>query len=246
MAIFLVQLADLLLEELQLLQHHLQKPSVHGLEVRAGTERITQLFRCGAQLSIGQSGQSCRIGFSVSRAFSMRWALRPSRSETRLDNLMWASSRRDSNWFCSRTRSRVNWYFRRVTVRHKRCSASGTKLRVNSRATSRFTKRSASGKSLLRPCRPRLDCASAKCSVPDLRRAPSRFSRIGFQYLSSASHTGFQYCAVDSMTTSSASCSTSHAASVRSCSGLLPNIRRSNRNSPSTSTSDTTTANTFL
>src|ERR1700758_216032 len=65
----------------------------------------------------------------------MRWALAPSMSETRLDNLIWASSRRDSNWFCSRTRSRVNWYFRRVTVRHRRCSESGTKLRVNSRAT---------------------------------------------------------------------------------------------------------------
>jgi hypothetical protein len=30
----------------------------------------------------------------------MRWALAPSMSETRLDNLMCASSRRDSNWFC--------------------------------------------------------------------------------------------------------------------------------------------------
>src|SRR5215831_7609438 len=37
----LVQLADLLLEELQLLQHHFQQPSIHGLEVRARAERIT-------------------------------------------------------------------------------------------------------------------------------------------------------------------------------------------------------------
>ena len=79
-----------------------------------------------------------------------------------------------------------------------------------------------------------------------LRPAASRFSRIGFQYLSSASHTGFQYWAVDSMTTSSASCSSSHAASVRSWSGLLPNIRRSNWYSLSISTSDTTTASIFL
>jgi hypothetical protein len=41
-----------------------------------------------------------------------------------------------------------------------------------------------------------------QCNVPDLRLAPSRFSRMGFQYRSSAPHTGFQYCAVDSMTTS--------------------------------------------
>jgi hypothetical protein len=176
----------------------------------------------------------------------MRRALAPSRSETRLDNLMWASSSSDSTWFCNRARSRVNWYFLRVTVRHKRCSASGTKLKVNSRATSRFTKRSASRKSFLRPRRPRLDSACAKCNVPDLRLAPSRFLRIGFQYFSSAPHTGFQYWAVDSMTTSSTSCSSSHAASERSCSGLLPNIRRSNWNSLSTSTLETTTASIFL
>ena len=176
----------------------------------------------------------------------MRRALTPSRSVTRLDNLMWASSKRDSNWFCSRTRSHLNWYFLRVTVRHKRCSGSGTKLRTNSRATSRFTRRSASTKSLLRPRRPRLDSACARCNVPDFRLAPSRFSQIGFQYRSSAPHTGFQYWAVDSMTTSSASCSSSHAASESSCSGLLPNILRSNWYSLSISTLDTTTARIFL
>jgi len=63
----LVQLADLLLEELQLLQHHLQQPSVHGLEFRARTERIAQLFRGGSQLLISQSGQSRRVGFSLSQ-----------------------------------------------------------------------------------------------------------------------------------------------------------------------------------
>jgi hypothetical protein len=118
--------------------------------------------------------------------------------------------------------------------------------RRNSLATSRFTRRSASRKSLLRPRGPRLDCACAKCSVPDLRLAPSRFSRSGFQYRSSASQTGLQYCAVDSMTASSTSCSSSHAASLRSWSGLLPNIHRSNWYSLSISTSDPTTASIFL
>src|SRR5215469_3449692 len=171
----------------------------------------------------------------------MQRGIRQGPQETRLDNLIWASSRRDSNWLCSRTRSRLNWYFLRVTVRHRRCSASGTKLNVSSRATSRLTRRSASTKSLFRPRRPRLDCACARCSVPDLRRAPSRFSRIGFQYRSSAPQTGFQYWAVDSITTSSAFCSTSQAASERNCSGLLPNVRRSKWKSLSISTSDTTT-----
>jgi len=179
-------------------------------------------------------------------AFNMRLALAPSRSETQLDNLMCASSSRDSSRSCSCTRLRVSWYFRRITARHRRCSASGTKLRFSSLATSRFTKRSASGKSLLRPRRPRFDCACARCSVPDIRPAPSRFWHIGFQYRSSAPQTGFRYWAVDSITLSSTCCSSSHAASERSCSGLLPNSRRSNWYSPSTSTSDITTANIFL
>ena len=44
----LVELTDLLLEKLQLLQCHPQEPPVHGFQVRARTERITQLFRCSA------------------------------------------------------------------------------------------------------------------------------------------------------------------------------------------------------
>jgi len=60
-------LAHLLLEELALLQRHLQEPAVYGLEVRAGPKRITQLFRRGAQVRIGQSGQSCGVGFTLSQ-----------------------------------------------------------------------------------------------------------------------------------------------------------------------------------
>src|SRR5712691_249036 len=186
----LVQFADLLVDQSQFLQCHLQQPPVDGVQLRTRTERVAQLFRRGTQALIRQSGQSGGVGSPSAIAFSIRRALRPSRSETRLDNLICASSRRDSNWFCSRTRSHLNWYFLRVTVRHRRCSSSGTKLKVNSRATSRFTRRSASGKSLLRPRRPRLDSACARCNVPDLRLAPSRFSRTGFQYLSSAAQTG--------------------------------------------------------
>src|SRR6266571_4397388 len=103
------------------------------------------------------------------------------------------------------------------------------------------------GKILLAPPRSavRLHLSRMQRSGPP----PCAFSllaRSGFQYLSSAPHTGFQYWAVDSRTTSSASCSSSHAASDRSCSGLLSNIRRSNWYSLSISTSDTTTASIFL
>lgn len=68
--------------------------------------------------------------------------------------LAWASSRSAARRFWNWTRLRVSWYFRRVTVRQRRCVTSGTKLRVSSCATSRLTRRSASGKSRLRPWRP--------------------------------------------------------------------------------------------
>src|SRR6266481_4291855 len=232
----LVQFADLLVDQPTFLQRHLQQAPSASLNC-SGVAR---------KRSSAKAAKAAGLVSPSARAFNIRRALKPSKSETKLDNLIWASSRRDSNWFCNRIRARLNWNFLRVTVRHSRCSASGTKLRVSSRATSRFTRRSASTKSLLRPRRPRLDSACARCNLPDLRLAPSRFSRNGFQYLSSAPHTGFQYGAVDSMTTSSASCSSSQAASDRSCSGLLPNIRRSNWYSLSISTSDTTTASIFL
>lgn len=67
--------------------------------------------------------------------------------------------------------------------------ALGTKLRRSARATIRLTRRRASGKSLLRPRGPRFDCACARCRVPDIRSAPSRFWRRGFQYRPSASLT---------------------------------------------------------
>ncbi len=84
------------------------------------------------------------------------------------------------------------WYLRRITVRQSRCSTSGTKLKVSSCATRRFTNRSASGKSFLRPPGPRFDCAWARWSVPASRGAPSRVRRRGRPCCSRASQTGRQ------------------------------------------------------
>src|SRR5438128_2241293 len=242
----LVQLADLLVDQLQLLQEHLQQSAVDWVELGAGAECVAQLCRCGAQILICQRSQSCWLGFSVGKRLQHPPCTRPQQIRHQADNLMWASSSRASKRFCSCTRLRVNWYFLRITVRQRRCSASGTKLRLNSFATSRFTRRSASGKSFLRPRGPRFDCACARWSVPDIGPVPSRFWPLGFQYCSSAPQTGFQYCAVDSITTSSTCCSISQWASNRRWSGLPPNRRRSNWYSPSTSTSATTTASIFL
>ena len=59
--------------------------------------------------------------------------------------------------------------------------------------------------------------------VPDTGLAPTRVRRTGLQDRSKASHTDRQYCAVDSITTSSTSRSTSQSASARNWAGLLAN-----------------------
>src|ERR1019366_1147211 len=94
-----------------------------------------------------------------------------------------------------------------------------------------------SAKSFFRPRGPWLLLAWHRCNVPAILGAHSRFWRAGFQYRSSVPHTGFQYCAVDSMTTSSTSCWSSHWASTCNSPGVAPNLRRSNRYSPSPATS---------
>src|ERR1022692_4853493 len=126
-------------------------------------------------------------------AFNIRRALTPRRSDTKLDNLMCPCSNRLSSWFLNPILARVNWYFRRVTVRKSRCSSSGTKLKTSSSATSRFTILSASRKSFLRPRGPWLLLAWHRWSVPDFWLAPSRCCRAGLQNNSSVPHTGLQY-----------------------------------------------------
>ena len=61
----LVQLADSLLDQLQLLERHLHQPAVDRIELRARTQCIAQLRRRGAQALVGQGGQSRWISFSL-------------------------------------------------------------------------------------------------------------------------------------------------------------------------------------
>jgi len=62
----LVQFADLLVDQSQFLQRHLQQPPVDGVQLRARAERVAQLCRCGAQALISQNGQGRWAGFTVS------------------------------------------------------------------------------------------------------------------------------------------------------------------------------------
>ena len=75
--------------------------------------------------------------------------------------------------------------------------------------------------------------ATIRLRLGEMQRARESARRprargVGCQSRSNASHTGRQYCAVDSMTTSSTSCSTNHSARRRSWLGVVPTFRRSN------------------
>jgi len=115
-------------------------------------------------LSWAKAARAAGLVSPSASAFNMRLALTPSRSETKLDNLIWA--------FFQKGLQLVVYPHQVAPQLGTSCAlsfaigvapASGTKLSVSSRATSRFTKRSASTKSLLRPRRPRLDSACARC-----------------------------------------------------------------------------------
>ena len=97
-------------------------------------------------------------------------------------------------------------------VRQARCSGSGTKLKINSPATCRRSKRSASRKSCFRPLGARSENACAKCKR---------------MYGSNSDQTGFQYSAVDSMTASFTPCSRSQVDKRPRSLVVVPKRRRS-------------------
>ncbi len=106
---------------------NLQEPAVHRVD---SVQALSASHNCAGVARNFLSAKAARDLGLVSpsaSACSIRRALRPSRSETRLDNLIWVSYSRLSSRFCNCTRSRVIWYFLRITVRHSRCSVSGHK-----------------------------------------------------------------------------------------------------------------------
>jgi hypothetical protein len=52
----LIQSSDLLLDQMQILECHLQQPAIDRVELCAGTQCIAQLRRGGVQALVGQSG----------------------------------------------------------------------------------------------------------------------------------------------------------------------------------------------
>jgi len=87
-------------------------------------------------------------------------------------------------------RLRVNWYFLRVTVRTDAARASA-KAQISSRATT-VSPGVRIRKILLAAPRSAVRLRLSQMQVPDLRLAPSRFSRNGFQSFPALPTTGFQ------------------------------------------------------
>jgi len=140
----------------------------------------TRTDACAGFSTLPSFGGARSRSNSSSAIFSIRRALTPSRSDTKLDNLMGVCSNRLSRGFRKRTLSRIDWRLRRVTVRHSRCSASGTKLKTSSCATSRLIIRSPSAKSFFRPRGP-LALPARRLPVP-LQRSPHRFPVRGGRF----------------------------------------------------------------
>ena len=103
--------------------------------------------------SVSPSASACNI----------RRALAPSKSETRLESLRCACSSSASKRLRSWTRLRVSWYLVRVSVRHRRCAGSGTKLKTSSCAPSASP---AAPRPVAFAPRPRFDCACASAGCP--------------------------------------------------------------------------------
>ena len=93
----LLELVNPLFERCRLFQRHVDEPPVYGVQLLTHAECIAQLFGRGAQALISRSGQRRWTGFPVGDGLKHRRALTPRRSETRLDNLICASSSRASN-----------------------------------------------------------------------------------------------------------------------------------------------------
>jgi len=200
---------------------------VHGFQARGmHRERITNCLRCGSRETVDRPRRPERGWFPVSSAVACAAALTPSRSETgRTTNV--DLSRRDSNGL-SLTVPR-QWYFLRVTVRHRGTARYRDKDQNQFRATSR-SQTFGTGKSLLASPRREWD-ALCQMQSPDLWLRLHCCWRSEFpSAVPSAFPPGFQYApSIPQMTTSSTSCSSSHAASAFAIvrGGSTETVRRS-------------------
>jgi len=128
---------------------------------------------------------------------------------------------------CSRTRLRVNWYFLRVTVRHRRCSASG---QSSESVPGHQPFHQAFGIRKNPSCAPEVRVRLRLSQMQRSGPPPCAFSlsRNGFQSFPALPTLVSNIGAVRFHDYFLGLLLDSHAASDRSCSGLLPNIRRSN------------------
>ena len=242
----LIELAEVILDHAQFFERELQQPTVDRMQRRTRLEGIAQLLGRGAQARGREGREGGRIGLAIRQRLQHA-------AGTDAEQVRHEAGHLDVRFLEQRLQSVLELHAipgDLVLAAHH--GAPEPLLGVGHEAQGELLRDQAFHQPLrirevlLASAGPRFDCAWARWSVPASRGAPSRARRRGRQCCSRASHTGRQYCAVDSMTTSSTSCSTSQSARradrPASCrpSGARSGSRRR------LSTSATTTASIFL
>jgi len=150
----LVELLHVRLQEVQFRERHREQPAVEGRHIRRSPEGIARLLRRGMQPRAAECGDRGRIGLARGDG-----AEHPPR--TRAAQVRHQRGHLDVRFLEEGLEAILQLHpipcqltLAPVTVRHRRCVTSGTKLSVSSCATRRFTRRSASGMSRFRPGRP--------------------------------------------------------------------------------------------
>ncbi len=84
----LFHLRLLSLDHFQFFQNHLQQTTINPVQFCRGLQCIAQLFAGRAQMSIRESAKAAGSQYPSAKPRKIRHPLTPSRSETRLDNLI--------------------------------------------------------------------------------------------------------------------------------------------------------------
>jgi hypothetical protein len=128
----LIELAEVILDHAQFFQGQPHESPIYGMEIHARTQGGAQLVGRGTQPRIRQRRQRRRIGLAIGEDLQHAAGAGAQQIGDDTRELDVRFFEQGLQWLGSWTRLRVTWYLRRITVRHSRCSVSGTKLKVSS------------------------------------------------------------------------------------------------------------------
>jgi hypothetical protein len=92
-----IELSEVVFDHAQFFQRELHQSPIHRVEIGARAKGIAQLVGVARKRESASAARAVGSLSPSAKACSMRRALVPSRSDTTLETLMWASSRSDSS-----------------------------------------------------------------------------------------------------------------------------------------------------